>query len=320
MNNNDIRTQKEETRRLASSFSTRRRALFMPSSEMYCVKKAEDEGMISPGRTDLVLVERDKYKIHRLKQNLRQTGWENSSYLFPMELDEVDIPFDLDYAWLDLYGNIPENVAYWMARELSPNLQQGAILCLTTQTAFRSNEWLKAMRERTKGDFREAYIRFRYENSAFMGDAKGSFTAFLVACLCRQWRLGLRHLKYYNDTVEMAFYCFEVLHEIEPVLPSLFEISEGIDMATKKGSQAALKAWATRRNQPVTARQVIESVLAGSRNVYSLWTKYVLDRMSETGSDPVHIQAALKAHVTRKSDEDFSKVYRKCEISVANSI
>lgn len=76
-------------------------------------------------------------------------------------------------------------------------------------------------------------------------------------------------------------------------------MSKGISPA----SQAAYKAWATRRNKIVPAGDVINAIVDGKRNTRQLLNQYVARQVQE-GKDERRIRAAIKAHVTRRKNQE----------------
>ncbi len=219
------RLGKQQSRVLAAEFSPRTSALYMPADSLRCVLTAEDTGMISPQDTRLFLVERDKAVCSRLKSKLRQTHWNNRSLVHCGSLEGSVIPFNLDYAWIDLNGTIGRNLGWWIGNVLSPKLKMGAAFCVTQEYCWRNNSWLKSLHRYVYSKFDSEYTRFRFEKT-ILGDKYLSFVPFLICSLLRDRNVFVAEPFRYADTIDMVLFRFVVGTKTSyPTFPQLEKLS-----------------------------------------------------------------------------------------------
>lgn len=292
---NETRIYKEKTREMATDFSLRKSALFMPSSSAKCVLLAKEKNMINK-HTNLILPERDKNLAIKLNNTLKNTNLKYT--IINTELSKVNLYEKLDYVWIDLNGTITIDIANWINNTLSFYLQPGSIVCLTHEYCWRNNLWLKKIREKEIRSFN--YRKFRHDKGMYNCDRYITFPPYLMHCLLRQWKLEmLEEYKYSDRTIDrnacdMVFYRFIVKELNVPEFPSVVEgkpiVSKGVSM----------------KNSVFTAAVVINSIYdaeisknsAKKAHATRKLNSYVAEQV-KNGKKESQVRAAIAAHVTR---------------------
>lgn len=258
------RSGKEVTRKLASEFSLRENALYMPASDLLCVRAGFDNSLIN-NSTNLVFVERNK-KV--FKNILTNSEFKNVKVI-NSNLSKVKLPFNLDYAWLDLNGTITEDIYNWIKEELCNNLSNNAVICLTHELCWRNNNWMK--KEKYQEVNLQKYKKFRSENSIY-GSKGVCFPAFLMYDIFTSkldCEVEVLQPYQYRDTIDMVFYRFEIRNF--------------------KGDSMKI----------VKASEVIEAIVLEKPNYKKLLNKYLLQQ-EKLGYQKTRTHAAIKACVTKK--------------------
>lgn len=289
-----VREHKQTTREMASDFTYRKSALFMPSNEMRCVLTAMNSGMVDQN-TRLVMVERDIKVFDQLSEISRSLPCER--HLIHDDLHNVKLPTKLDYAWIDLNGTLSPEVSIWIEIELSRNLKPGAVVCFTQEYGWRNNSWMKQCHEHVMnaGDgFRRSYWDFRQHNN-ILGNPLISFPAFVVKTLLEDWVVYVETPYHYHDTIDMMFYRFLVHERNQNPVHYQFP---GRTMCSNHSPRPYV-----RRVSVITANEVIQSIAkadspALKAHATRKLNKYVEQRVSE-GKSAAGVRAAIKAHVTR---------------------
>lgn len=217
----NARPLKQISRQMATDFPLRTSALFMPADQLKCVETAEQQGMISKDHTSLLLVERNPSRYKAMKRKVTSRGWGPQSDMRQQELSSCEIPFMLDYAWIDLNGAVNEDVAMWIQEELSSSLVEGAVVCLTQEYCWRSNRWLKSAREKVLREHSTFYWDFRRSHLLF-DDKYIAFFPFAMSCLLRNYELEIMEPYRYSDTIDMVLFRFIVKKSVgSPTFPRL---------------------------------------------------------------------------------------------------
>jgi len=286
------------SRNLAADFTPRKSALYLPADEMKCVEVARESGMISTDFTHLHLIERNEDTFLKMRAKAIAKNWyPNHADVFQGELCNYQIQRPLDYAWIDLNGTLSEDLVNWVSSELVPNLEDGAVVCLTHEYCWRNNVWLKGVWDQvlSSPEWSLGYAKFRRE-CVVMGDRHLSFPPFLISSLLSPYCVDVLEPIRYADTIDMVFYRFVVQTQGEKVMPA----------KTKRGRRAAaIKAHETRNRQPVVASDVIEALVdvevegSSSHRATRLLNRYV-EQQLELGHEENRTRAAIKAHVTRR--------------------
>jgi hypothetical protein len=275
----DNRPSKNLSREMATDFSLRKSALFLPADTAVDLLLAEQKGMISKC-TKLTLVERHPQRSNTLRQIVKSSGWTNAR-IHPDELHNLVLTHNLDYAWIDLNGTVDFFLAQWITEELSIKLISYSVLCLTQEYCWRNNKWLKQVREYVLKNYHQEYSRFRQDNLIF-SDKYLAFPAFLMQNLLGKQLRILPPLRY-SDTIDMVFYRFIVMPQ-QISLPLLLPRRK---LMTTPTCQEVINAILTAKTPAAKA--------AATRLLNSYVASRVKDGKSEKG-----VRAAVQAHVTRR--------------------
>lgn len=198
---------KKLMRDLASDFDHRKAALFLPADKLCCVEAATSNGMIAPGSTKLILVERDKNIYKKMQKKASQLGWDDA-VCHHGSLEEFKLPCKLDYIWIDLNGTLSEKMLGWIEKELKPKLKKNSIVCLTHEYCWRNNPWIKQKYQEVARQDAEGYSQFRffYPGIQAHADKYFSFPIYLLVKAFSDRELALVDHERYRDTIDMVFY------------------------------------------------------------------------------------------------------------------
>ncbi len=269
-----------------------RHALFLPGWDAHarragaCVREGLRTGLVGPG-TRVVAVERDAGLASLVGRDLAGLGLGGRLRMHADDLSRLRLdPSDpLDFAFVDLLGNLDGATAAWMRDDLSPALAPGATLSLTFAYGFRANRFLARCRAAFEGPYaahaRAAAAHFR------INDPLALVGLLIVMSALPGRTFSLAGAVHYQDNVRsMVAYRLDGVSEAGETMPwpDLSAIagdevprsraSSGKDKASGRmavaahirripprvgrvdpdeglpadaRSQAALKAWATRR-------------------------------------------------------------------------
>lgn len=294
------RQKKDIARIYATSFPPRTSALFLPADNAKCVLSAEASGMISKKKTNVVLVERDSERFKGLQKTLKKTKWDNYCEAHHTHLEKLDLKQKLDYIWIDLNGTVTSKLGFWVQDVLSKNLVPGAVICLTHEYGWRSNEWLRnANHHFTNSENTqdcERYVEFR-DNHRLWIDPLYTFPPFLLACLLRNWKLNFFDPFKYRDTADMVLYQAVVMgRTTSPYFPPVPKMEHNFgEIVMKKSTKSTV--------EPVTCSMVVSRILAAKgpgqkAAATKLQNQYVKSRV-KTGMKETQVVAAIKAAVTK---------------------
>lgn len=306
------RPQKDDVRSYAlEGLARKRKTLWMPAAECYCIQRAFDLRIIDLN-TKVVCVERDQGVMTQLARSIRQWRWQNQPMLFLGELAHLPLPYSLDFAFLDFTGAFEEATVWWMANHLAKKLSAGADLCVTHAYGWRNNVFMYDFARRFKEKFRPQYDELKRE--VWIGEDQIVFPMAMLKCIFPSMRYTIRWPVKYRDSVQsMLLYRMENFQPtsndaangwpaLADVLPSKEEPMKKSKSAVAKKATPAKKAWETRRRQQaqVSATEVIDALVSGSRNRNRLFDRYVERKVAE-GYKEERVRAAIKAHVTRQT-------------------
>lgn len=131
--------EKAKARQFALPLKPIKRGIWLPGDQALCVKSAYDLGLLSNIQI-AYLVERD-YAIYQ--KMVETTSDLPGRRPFYGNLDNLVLDGPIDYAYLDYYGGINKRNALWMAKELSPHLEESATICITQMLAARNNPLMR---------------------------------------------------------------------------------------------------------------------------------------------------------------------------------
>jgi hypothetical protein len=199
---------KQECREMATNFSRKQTALFLPADKALCVATAFRNKMID-SKSSLLLIERRIEIANKLKHVISH---HKNAELYQCNLSSFIFPEKLDYAWLDLNGTITDDLAFWIQKELSQKVKSGSILCLTHAVGWRGNDWLKNTHDNMSEKHKKSYSLFKKQFGLVKihHDHLIAFPAFLFSCLMRDWQVKVLEPFEYADTINMVFYRFKI--------------------------------------------------------------------------------------------------------------
>lgn len=294
------RKYKQFSRELATQFSPRSSALFMPAHSAVCVHTAEKNKMIHKKTTKLYLVERDHAKAQILETNVQD--WQKEIYT--QELHTVSLPEKLDYAWIDLTGTLTSKINTWIHFSLSPNLTTNSIVCFTQGYCWRNNPWLKNVHEFVHRNHYETYAEFR-QNTSVVQDPLLAFPVFLICSALRDWNTLTLEPYHYRDTIDMVLFRFKLLSRKNPSLPILGETKTKTDSFCPRNVPNSFQQGNRKMKTTVpSAAEVIDAIYTADTPAYKAHATrklnaYVAQKVKE-GMKETQVRAAIAAHVTRR--------------------
>lgn len=138
------RAQKDRWRPFRMPSAPVKRSIWLPGANALCVRRAARLGRLE-GAEDVMLVERRPEIKIRMEKALRRVVIPNRN-LFLGDLEDTE-PRHIDFADLDLQGNITKPLEKWLAYRLSPALVPGATVVFTVTTKYRGNVSIKEQTE-----------------------------------------------------------------------------------------------------------------------------------------------------------------------------
>lgn len=271
------RPYKEDARRIATGYEgiTYDTALFMPGDRALCVASALKTGIIVPD-TRLVLVERIPEVARQASVSMRKMGFRSLPLWHVADIVNLRLPFRLQYGFLDFNGTLNFRIAKWMNVELSSHLASDATLAFTFCYTMRSPGW--QFMDRCQKLFRTTYHHL-WDRLAGQVQVR-DFNILTYLCLLRsvfcEYDFAIRPPFKYKDSVSMVLYRLSQMRPrlARPEWPNMEELLAGEipeenhqvalisqrakqaqatrqrqveERLAQKRSEAALKAWATRR-------------------------------------------------------------------------
>jgi hypothetical protein len=125
---NDL--EKQAAREVAFDCGPRKSVLLMPGYSCEDAKLALSKNVINENTT-VVFVERDDESHQEIKR------WVETEWLLPLppliyntDLCEIKL-IPIDFAYIDLFGNLTKKDWRWIETQLVPNLMPGSQLCFT---------------------------------------------------------------------------------------------------------------------------------------------------------------------------------------------
>jgi len=295
------RKYKQVSRELATEFSHRSSALFMPAHSAVCVKTAEKNKMVHKKTTKLYLVERDPAKVDALKIIVHD--WKKEIYT--QELHTVSLPEKLDYAWIDLTGTLNQKIQSWIQSSLSPNLNLNSVVCFTQGYCWRNNPWLKNNHEYVHNNHYETYAEFR-QNTSVVQDPLLAFPVFLLCSALRDWNVLTLEPYHYRDTIDMVLFRFKLLSRKIPSLTPLGEKENPKQTLVKHNHSCPLHPTQETKKMTLvpSAAVVIEAIFTANSPAHKAHATrklnaYVAQKIKE-GMKETQVRAAIAAHVTRR--------------------
>ena len=137
------REQKAEMREHAMPPSPVRNSLWMPGGSCLCVKEALSRDLLVPDGNHY-FVERDPDIAVSIKRFIQSRSWRREPILHVGELSNLDLPQPLDYAFFDFLGGLDKSVAEWLHEV---ELTDGGSLSFTFAYGWRRNLFMERCKE-----------------------------------------------------------------------------------------------------------------------------------------------------------------------------
>jgi hypothetical protein len=264
------RPQKNEVRKNVVGTGMRpATSLWLPGDQCLCLHEALGEGFIDQA-SKLVLVERDRVAAQQIR-SWAETAvmWKVPPILLEKELHDVKLPFNIDFAYIDLMGTLLPKICLWIIEELAPKLNTGASICLVHTYGWRNAEFLYFMNDHLKWCSRYQQLQVGMRTN----DKYNVLPIALLSCCLRELSFDVTCTARYGDSVRtMVYYKLENIRSgptewpyIEKMIKRYLEsptdhnpFYQRKDMS-KKNSERARKAWVTRR------------AMERSRRAYKAW-------------------------------------------------
>lgn len=284
----------------------RMRSLWLPGSDGLCVKKAVERGIINR-YSHTVFVERDEPTFQRIKRSAGR--WVGETLHKPLlhngQIFDLQLPWMIDYSFLDFMGTLDQKTTFWLQDYLAPNLDDGATICLTHAYGFRNNQFLASLRTDFKeGEWKDLYRKLSDESR--IKDDNILIPLAVLHCVFSEFQFEIKPpLKYQDSRRSMLLYRLDNFTRDHG--PNGWPIFTGeCEMAGNR--QAALKAWATRRGQatavePIEGNTVVEMILnattAGKKAAATKKLQKFVAQQSAKGKRPTMVKAGIMARVSR---------------------
>ncbi len=259
------RPYKEECRKSAvDGLSRLDRSLWMPGDSWRCIEVAEKSKVIDK-RCQLAVAERDPAVIPVIENKIKTGHWEKKPFFHKGELSSMKVPWKLQFAFLDFCGCYDLRTAAWMKNELAPKLEAGARVAITHTRSIRNNNFMHRCNEVLRtGEVGRVTARMGRD----IGDRNVALVVAVTLCIFNRWDYDVEQILTYRDSINSMFFLrldnFRPLPKGEtngwpdiaqlisgsPQTPSGVSVMPKKNMLSeqeKKRSNAAHKAWATRR-------------------------------------------------------------------------
>lgn len=278
------RPAKQASREYAlQGYFQERAALFMPGWDEEAQQAGQDvrtglaSGNLDP-ELPLYVVERNPEWAELIAADLCGLGFKNL-ILHVGELHTLKPTHKLDFVSIDLFGALDRNICTWMRDTLAPALAPAAIVALTMAYSRRNNRFMFECERIFREDFHTYTSRVR--KALDISGHHRLVPVLLMRAIFQNHQFAYRRLMRYHDSIySMLTFKFTdfsptrlsngapmldqvldrmrpldqvvVRREFEPedeMEPESEEASAAEPMSYQRRSQAALKAWATRRAQ-----------------------------------------------------------------------
>lgn len=215
------RTFKNQARTLAlgSLKGAKQSILMLPGIEAKCVAEAKDNGTIT-NTTRSIFVERDPEAYPLMQEAVRGLGL--NGWFVPSSLHNLELPWKLDYAFLDFCGIVNNATAMWIMDELRPKLAPNAELAFTFSYPLRSNDFMKMLAAETMTDPIAAshlrYLSIRHDILYDKWTERLLFYIYLIeGMLCGyEFDLSLPPITYNDNVIQMLLFCLTNIRPTEP--------------------------------------------------------------------------------------------------------
>lgn len=137
------REHKDTGRAIVFCVRPKNSVLLLPGYHLKDVRLALQRNVIHSG-THCVFVERDEETFHHIQQFVDlEWPFDHKPTLVNRDLCRVPLPHKLDFAFIDLCGNLVHSDALWIRNRLAHKLLPGADLAFTFTLQTRNNKFIK---------------------------------------------------------------------------------------------------------------------------------------------------------------------------------
>ena len=150
-----------------------------------CIKKIYESGLIT-NEMVFYIVERDheimkviKKKIHELSESLYV-----QCLFFECDISKVKFQHNIDFAFIDLMGNLSPEIMDWMRNEYLPNCSNNNITFYTLLKAYRNNNFMKMWQRRLTVDMFDSYHQYVSREASNLDDEDDDNTDVISVTLC----------------------------------------------------------------------------------------------------------------------------------------
>lgn len=311
------RPQKNITRQLAQPTSKNKFTLWFPGDNALDVINAKEKNLLDgKGKCKHILVEHRKQIANSFKKLLepKSKSFVDPNNFFkyhvkPLTFLKIDTP--LEYAHFDFCGGLSKPIVNWLFDELK--LAKDAEVNFTFSFALRNNKFLKTTKDLFQSnDFLKELLNYQIcdINRTNVNDPYRiiAFHCSLIRCLLYKYNFQSLEPVWYSDTVQsMVLYrCRHVSRLKQPFFELDFR-SLFMNAQQKIRHNAAIKAHKTRNQKKIVASDVVSAIIVGEttkkparRAVASRMLRRYVAQQKRTGKKPHHVEAAIKAAVTRR--------------------
>jgi len=206
-------------------------ALFLPGWDIaantgcLCIARALDLQVINR-QTKIIAVERDARLVPHIAQRLNQFGFDPPPHFHQGELHDLLLPPDvsIDYAMIDLLGNLTEPVAYWLSGHLSGHLAEHATMAFTFTERWRKNNFLRrCIAQWRNPTYRRLSIDFAMSHQL---DQYILFHVLMVKTCFAEFDFTYRRAQRYRDNIRVmcGFRFDDFVRNPQPQWPSLDDL------------------------------------------------------------------------------------------------
>tara|TARA_Y100000310_G_C20697629_1_gene826820 strand:+ start:1082 stop:2041 length:960 start_codon:yes stop_codon:yes gene_type:complete len=300
---------KERTRQaLFMDMRRKKSILLMPGNLGRDLELAIQFGVVTK-RTKITCVEKDEDELDALKKRIKcivPSGFQQPVF-FGKDIFTISLPSSVDFAWIDLCGNLREKDLFWFSNMLVPNLLPNTELAFTFSKRFRANKLIKGLL---------THLEEHRQERIFI--ESGRFPLFLDVKLQRMMVAQYELLKsllcpyefecelyYYKDLdfhrknhTMILFKIFNLKTNVKK--PSVVQLDKLSDFTT---SNVRNLPMATQTFGPAQIVQAfVEAKTAGTKAKATRWFNMYVKQEKRKGRDPARIRAGIKASVTRKKN------------------
>lgn len=255
------RPKKNVTRSLAEPGSKVYNTLWLPGENALDIQNAWKKKKID-NNGHHILVEKNKFILPKLKNSIKDIPIDFE--IFQGDLYNMTRPMLLDYSHMDFCGGLDSLTAKWISElEFLP----GADLHFTFAYAPRCNLFINKCHELFQNDQELRPVMVNEFTILERKDTNIAIYCSLLRCVLRKYQFGALQPVYYKDTIQsMVLYRCEGLHKVSkslyPDLMSKFGVSSGtsqpvmeVPMTATARKKIAAKAVKTRQNRIATLQE-----------------------------------------------------------------